>query len=116
MLYVKDAKIYLKKYLPVSKIENFENSNNGESVSYRYLLRDSSKKQALIILESWGLVNNVQERMEQIRPIILLNNSGYSVNLDSSLFFGGTSQAEVRELYNKSGEAYFSVLCYSLNI
>ena len=109
-LYLKDAKIYLKKYLPVSKIENFRNINNGESISYRYLLRDSSKKQALIILESWGLNNDVQDRMEQIRPIVLLNNSGYSVNLDSSLFFGGTSQAEVRELYNKSGEAYFSLI------
>ena len=109
-LYVKDAKIYLKKYLPVSKIENFQNINKGESISYRYLLRDSSKKQALIILESWGLNNDVLERMEQIRPILLLNNSGYSVNLDSSLFYGGTSQAEVRELYNKSGEAYFSVI------
>ena len=90
-LYVKDAKIYLKKYLPLSKIENFRNINNGESISYRYLLRDSSKKQALIILESWGLNNDVLERMEQIRPIVLLNNSGYSVNLDSSLFYGGTS-------------------------
>lgn len=115
VLYFKDAKIYLKKYLPVSKIENFEAINNGESVSYRYLLRDSSKKQALIILESWGLDNNVQERMEQIRSIILLNNSGYIVHLDSSLFFGGTSQAEVRELYNKSGEAYFSVIQHGVS-
>ena len=114
-LYVKDAKIYLKKYLPVSKIENFRNINNGESISYRYLLRDSSKKQALIILESWGLNYDVLERMEQIRPIVLLNNSGYSVNLDSSLFYGGTSQAEVRELYNKSGEAYFSVIQYGFS-
>jgi hypothetical protein len=115
VLYVKDAKIYLKKYLPVSKIENFENINKGESVSYRYLLRDSSKKQALIILESWGLDNDVQERMELIRPIILLNNSEYRVNFDSSLFFGGTSQAEVRELYNKSGEAYFSVIQHGIS-
>lgn len=64
----------------------------------------------IIILESWGLDNEVEKRMEQIQPIILLNNSGYRVNLDSSLFFGGTSQAEVRELYNKSGEAYYSVI------
>ena len=61
-LYVKDAKIYLKKYLPVSKIENFRNINNGESISYRYLLRDSSKKQALIILESWGLDKDLYKR------------------------------------------------------
>lgn len=115
VLYVKEAKIYLNKYLPVSKIENFENINNVESVTYRYLLRDSSKKQALIVIESWGLDNNVQERMEQIRPIILLNNSGYSVNLDSSLFYGGTSQAEVRELYKKSGDAYFSVIQHGIS-
>ena len=29
VLYVKDEKIYLKKYLPVSKIENLENINHG---------------------------------------------------------------------------------------
>ena len=69
----------------------------------------------MIILESWGLDNNVQERLEQLRPIILLNNNGYSVNLDSSLFYGGTSQAEVRELYNKSGEAYFSVIQHGIS-
>ncbi len=34
-LYVKDAKIYLKKYLQVSKIENFQNINKGESIGYR---------------------------------------------------------------------------------
>ena len=110
MQYVKDASICLKKYLPVSQIENFENFNKGESVSYRYLLQDSFEKQVLIILESWGLDNDVEKRMEQIQPIIPLNNSGYRVNLDSSLFFRGTSQAEVRELYNKSGEAYYSVI------
>ena len=110
MQYVKDAKIYLKKYLPVSQIENFENINKGTSVSYRYLLNDSSEKQVLIILESWGLDNDLEKRMEQIRPIVQLNNSGYKVNLDSSLFFGGTSQAEVRELYNKSGAAYYSII------
>lgn len=110
MQYVKDARIYFKKYLPVSQIENFENTTKGESVSYRYLLKDSSKKQVFIILESWGLNNDLEKRIEQIRPIMLLNNSGYRVNLDSSLFFGGTSQAEVRELYNKSGEAYYSII------
>lgn len=108
--YMKDATIYVKKYLPVSQIQNFENSNKRESLSYEYLLKDSSQKQALIILESWGLNSNLLKRMEQIEPIMQLNNYGYNVHLDSSLFFGGTSQAEVRELYNKSGEAYYSVI------
>lgn len=108
--YMKDATIYAKKYLPVSQIQNFENSNKRQSLSYEYLLNDSSQRQALIILESWGLDNNLLKRMEQIELIMQLNNYGYNVHLDSSLFFGGTSQAEVRELYNKSGEAYYSVI------
>jgi hypothetical protein len=45
----------------------------------------------LIILESWGLNNNIQKRMEQITPIFLLCNNGYTVHLDSSLFFGSVS-------------------------
>jgi hypothetical protein len=80
------------------------------SITYQYLLNDSSSKQALIILESWGLNNNLHKRMEQIKPIIMLSNNGYTVQLDSSLFFGGTSQAEARELFNKSGEAYYSII------
>jgi ABC-type iron transport system FetAB permease component len=108
--YMKDATIYVKKYLRVSQIQNFENSNKRQSLSYQYLLNDSSQKQALIILESWGINNDLIKRMEQIKSIMQLNNYGYNVHLDSSLFFGGTSQAEVRELYNKSGEAYYSVI------
>jgi hypothetical protein len=108
--YIKDAKVYFKKYLLVSKIENFKNIDNKNSITYQYLLNDSSSKQALIILESWGLHNILQKRMDQIRSILMLSNYGYTVQLDSSLFFGGTSQAETRELFNKSGEAYYSII------
>ena len=108
--YIKDARVYFKKYLLVSKIENFKNIDNKNSITYQYLLNDSSSKQALIILESWGLHNNLQKRMEQIKPILMLSNIGYTVHLDSSLFFGGTSQAEARELFNKSGEVYYSII------
>jgi hypothetical protein len=108
--YIKDARVYFKKYLLVSKIENFKNIDNKNSITYQYLLNDSSSKQSLIILESWGLHNNLQKRMEQIKPILMLSNHGYTVHLDSSLFFGGTSQAEARELFNKSGEAYYSII------
>jgi hypothetical protein len=108
--YMRDAKVYFKKYLLVSKIENFKNLDNKNSITYQYLLNDTSSKQALIIFESWGLHNNLQKRMEQIKPILMLSNIGYTVHLDSSLFFGGTSQAEARELFNKSGEAYYSII------
>ncbi len=91
-------------------IENFKNFVNKNSITYQYLLNDSSSKQVLIILESWGIHNILKKRMELIKPIIMLSNNGYNVHLDSSLFFGGTSQAEARELFNKSGEAYYSII------
>lgn len=108
--YIKDARVYLKKYSPVSKIENFNNYQNKPSISYQYLQNDSSNKQVLILLESWGLEADLLKRAEQLKPLMILNNMGYQVSFDSSLYFGGTSQAEVRELYNKSGEAYYSII------
>ena len=108
--YIKDARVYLKKYSPVSKIENFSNYQNKPSISYQYLQNDSSNKQVLILLESWGLEADLLKRAEQLKPLMILNNMGYQVSFDSSLYFGGTSQAEVRELYNKSGEAYYSII------
>lgn len=108
--YVKDTKIYLQKFSPVSKIGLFNNYHNKPSISYQYLQNDSSNRQVLIILESWGLDADLKKRTEQLKPLMILNKSGYKVSLDSSFYFGGTSQAEVRELYNKSGEAYYSII------
>lgn len=112
--YVKDAKIYYKKYLPVSSIQNFNNNvsgnRNASSISYENLYNDTSKKQLLIILESWGLLKDTIKRNKQIASIEYLNEKGYSVKFDSSVFMGGTSQAEARELLNKEGQAYYSVV------
>jgi hypothetical protein len=108
--YVKDTRLYLQKFSPVSKIGTFNNDHNRSSISYQYLQKDTSNKQVLIIVESWGLEADLQKRATQLKPLINLNNIGFKVSFDSSLYFGGTSQAEVRELYNKSGEAYYSII------
>ena len=60
--YIKDARVYLKKYSLVSKIENFSNYQNKPSISYQYLQNDSSNKQVLILLESWGLEADLQKK------------------------------------------------------
>ena len=105
-----DAKIYFNKYLKVSQIKDFKNQRDDQSISFKYLNNDTSSKQALIILESWGLNRDFMKRNEQLKSIFDLDSFGYKIQFDSSLFFGGTTSAEVRELYNKSGEAYYSII------
>jgi hypothetical protein len=109
--YYKDMALYIKSYEPVSQFNDFKNINGvNKSISYHYLFEDSSEHQVLIILESWGLIKDSGLRNQQIQSILQLEQKGYHVQFDSSYFFGGTSQAEARELINKEGEAYYSIL------
>jgi hypothetical protein len=104
--YYKDAKLFSKKYSPVSAINDYPNN----SITYKYLKNDSSDHQMLILLESWGYINESLIRTEQINKLLNLKIKGYEVAFDSSTFSGGTSQAEARELLNKTGEAYYSII------
>jgi hypothetical protein len=104
--YYNDAKIFSKRYSPVNEMQDYHNG----SISYKYLKADSSHHQALIVLESWGYINDAKIRNSQLQELLQLKNKGYQVILDSSTFQGGTSQAEARELLNKTGEAYYSII------
>lgn len=109
--YYNNMALYLKSYETVSHFDDFKNMNgNNKSIGYQYLYNDSSAHQILIILESWGLLKDTSLRNQQIRSILELKEKGYSVQFDTSNFFGGTSQAEARELLNKEGEAYYSII------
>jgi len=104
--YYNDAKIFSKRYSPVNEIQDYHNG----SITYKYLKTDSSHHQVLIVLESWGYINDATIRNSQLQDLLQLKNKGYQVILDSSTFQGGTSQAEARELLNKTGEAYYSII------
>jgi len=104
--YYNDAKIFSKRYSPVNEIQDYHNG----SITYKYLKTDSSHHQVLIVLESWGYINDATIRNSQLQDLLQLKNKGYQVTLDSSTFQGGTSQAEARELLNKTGEAYYSII------
>lgn len=82
--YYRDAKIFSKRYSSVSEMNDYKNG----SLTYKYLKSDSSNHQLLIVLESWGYINNDSIRMEQIQDILQLNDKGYEVELDSSTFQG----------------------------
>lgn len=104
--YYNDAKIFSKRYSPVNEMQDYHNG----SITYKYLKADSSNHQVLIVLESWGYINDASIRIAQLEDLLQLKNKGYEVILDSSTFQGGTSQAEARELLNKTGEAYYSII------
>jgi len=104
--YYNDAKIFSKRYSPVNEIQDYHNG----SITYKYLKTDSSHHQVLIVLESWGYINDATIRNSQLQDLLQLKNKGYQVILDSSTFQGGTSQAEARELLNKTGQAYYSII------
>ena len=106
MHYYNDAKIFSKKYGPVTSIANYPKN----SITYKYFYNDSVNRQVLIVLESWGYIKDKAIRLEQMDALLKLNVNGYKVVTDSSTFQGGTSQAEARELLNKSGEAYYSII------
>ena len=94
----------------VHEISNFKNLKNDSSFAYQFFYNSKGEKEVLIILESWGLLKNKQLREEQIAPFFTLDSNRYQIKFDSSYFDGATVQAESRELLNKEGEAYFSVI------
>jgi hypothetical protein len=104
--YYNDAKIFSKRYSPVNEMQDYHNG----SITYKYLKTDSSHHQVLIVLESGVNINDAKIRNSQLQDLLQLKNKGYQVILDSSNFQGGTSQAEARELLNKTGK--LTILSY----
>jgi hypothetical protein len=94
----------------VHEIPDFKNLNNDSSFAYQFFYNSKGEKEILIILESWGLLENQKLKEEQIAPFYTLDSTKYKVKFDSSYFDGATVQAESRELLDKDGEAYFSVI------
>jgi len=71
--YYSDGRIFVKKYYSIKEIKDFRNG----SITYKYLHNDSSNHQILIVLESWGLINDASIRKEQIADLMQLKNKGY---------------------------------------
>lgn len=94
----------------VHELADFKNIDNDSSLSYKYFYNSKGNKEVLIIMESWGVLKNDFLRNLQFRPFTQLDSTQYKVKFELSNFDGGTSQAESRELLNKEGEAYYSVM------
>lgn len=112
----KDARIYYKNYAQIEKIADFSYRSKNLPPAYALLNDSISSRQLLIILESWGLPEN-QILKSALQTVVQLSLTGnYNIAFDSTLSIGGTSQAEARELLNKSGEAYYSVVQHEKQI
>lgn len=112
----KDARIYYKNYAPIERISNFSSRSKKLPSSYSLLNDSTSSKELLIIVESWGLPENQVLKSVLMQQFQSGLSNKYQVAFDSTLSIGGTSQAEARELLNKSGEAYYSVVQHQHSI
>lgn len=67
-------------------------------------------RQMLVLVESWGAIQDPQLEIFQKHIFQELNASGYSTEFGYCPFSGNTAGAEMRELTGKEPLAYFSVL------
>ena len=80
-------------------------SSIGESTSYKYFKDDSIGNQMIIIVESFGFINDPLIRKEfenKISQIFESNN--WQCRWGKARFSGGTTRAELRELFNSEGD------------
>ena len=108
-----DYKLFQLGKKEIYEIADFKNINSDSSFSYKYFYNSNGNKEVVIVLESWGLLLNNELLKDQIAPFYKIDNSKYKITFEKSYFNGATLQAESRELLNKVGEAYFSVINYN---
>lgn len=94
----------------LNKIADYKNIHSDSSFSYKYFYNSTGNKEVVIVLESWGLLLNKELLKDQIAPFYKIDTSKYKITFEKSYFNGATLQAESRELLNKEGGAYFSVI------
>ncbi len=96
-------------------LHDFTNKAHGPkpippSITFRTFERDSSGNQLLIVLESWGLISDYNERMKFERKLIdMASLNGWHIELGKTNFKGGTTAAEMRELFSLEGKYQYFV-------
>ena len=105
-----DYKLFQLGKKELIELADFKNINNDSSFSYKYFYNSTGNKEVVIVLESWGLLLNKELLKDQIAPFYKLDSNKFKITFEKSYFNGATLQAESRELLNKEGEAYFSVI------
>ena len=89
------------------KIQNYQCiENKNLSPTIRFMYNSHSKKELLLIVESWGVLKDNQMQKEFIRTILssLSRNKAINYKYGETCFNGNTSAAEGRELLNMNNE------------
>jgi phosphoglycerol transferase MdoB-like AlkP superfamily enzyme len=88
-----------------------------ESVTFRQFESDSTSNQMLIIVESFGLINDSLKREEFQKDIsAVFEDNNWKISWGKTSFTGSTTRAELRELLNCVGDyRYFIKLKQAKN-
>ncbi|WP_264898803.1 sulfatase-like hydrolase/transferase [Sediminibacterium sp. TEGAF015] len=90
--------------------------NKKQSVTFEVFKNDSSGNQLLILIESFGLLKNVNDK-KNIEKIISENfkRNHWKIKWGITSFEGSTTRAELRELLNSSGDYKYYIHKKSIN-
>jgi hypothetical protein len=78
---------------------------NKESITFKEYISDSTSNQMLLIVESFGWINDSLKREEFQKDISeIFENKKWKISWGKTLFTGGTTRAELRELLNCAGD------------
>lgn len=106
----KDFEFYHRGEKQVHELQDFKNFSGDSSLTYKYFYNSNSNKEVVIVLESWGVYLTDSLLQYQMNHFKGLDSNTFQYTCFKSNFDGATLQAESRELLNKEGEAYFSVI------
>lgn len=94
-----------------SAIKNYEcASSSNISPTIQFMYNTKSNKELLLIIESWGKLNNTKEQTKLLKYIEAVFNKNthlyhnFTINFGETCFNGNTSAAEGRELLNMNDE------------
>ena len=101
-------KEYQRGKQPLGNLTDYSVRSGQLSPSYKHF--SDASRQLLVIVESWGAIQDTELRTVQEAVFSDALASKYKLQFGATPFFGSTSGAEARELMQKEPAAYYSVL------
>lgn len=94
-----------------NKIDNYQCAEvNNQSPTIRFMYKSNSKKELLLLIESWGILKNIEsqkrciEYLKQSFKYEKRQEEPFKITYGETCFHGNTSAAEGRELLNMNNE------------
>jgi hypothetical protein len=116
IFYIKDYSDFIAGGTQIKKYICSSNQNISPTIKFMY--NTKFKKELLLIIESWGKLNDKEDQLEFMKYFlgIIKQKNNFNIQFGETCFNGNTSAAEGRELLNMNDEeSYRGFLNKGLN-